>query len=711
MKLFLNYQRARIKQVNNLLRIEFIENCRQADIIPRFLRFRIPNNGCFEPSVVLNFQRRLLKQELFRAKQLAETHKVSVHEHLTKLREVAKEQWLPSILLHIRYAVAKERVKVVSVHQKKLNMLSKEQARPLRSSLDTVKVVDDDIKPPQYVMDTLALGPKNPVLDKFNPKESLAELDMLLHHCNANNISDDIISEINVATMKYVKACSAQHTPRNLVMTKRYLKENKLLAIPFDKGTGICIMKKDTYRNKLKDILNLEQFEKVIPDRKNAKDAILKEEERINKTLADLRKNNKISESLFDKVKSTGGQPPRLYGLAKVHKASIPLRPVLSMPGSPYYSLANQVEQWISVLPESQINCSTKRVSEVSSQTQLDPDEVMISFDVTALYTNVPVNEAIQLAADKLYSGNPGIQSPPVDKDTFITLANLASKDVVMWTPEGYYRQKDGLAMGSQPAGPLANIWLSQFEPVIKDSAKIFERYVDDIIRSINKHNIAEKLREINSLHPNLKFTIEVQENGRIAFLDLTIINNNGTLSTTWYRKPSDTGLVLNFHATAPVSYKRSVVAGFIHRIYRSCSTWENFHHSLVLAKDILEQNQYPPEFYDPIVSNTIDKLRSAASATNEQFSASEPAATTPKHLYRIQYRGKATDGYVKRLRSVNAPIQPVITLRKLRSFLPSLKEPVPSKLATLLVYKIQCPSCPACYVGWTLSYGILNNA
>ena len=78
-------------------------------------------------------------------------------------------------------------------------------------------------------------------------------------------------------------------------------------------------MKKDTYRNKLMDILNLEQFEKVITDRKNAKDAILKEEERINKTLADLRKNNKISESLFDKVKSTGGQPPRLYGLAKVH--------------------------------------------------------------------------------------------------------------------------------------------------------------------------------------------------------------------------------------------------------------------------------------------------------------------------------------------------------------------------------------------------------
>ena len=130
---------------------------------------------------------------------------------------------------------------------------------------------------------------------------------MVLHHCNTNNVSVDVIYEINVATMKYVKACSAQKSPCNLIVTKRYLKENRLLAIPFDKGTGICIMKKETYRNKLKDILNLEQFEKVIPGRKNAKDAILKEEERINKTLADLLKNNKISESLYEMVKSAGG--------------------------------------------------------------------------------------------------------------------------------------------------------------------------------------------------------------------------------------------------------------------------------------------------------------------------------------------------------------------------------------------------------------------
>ena len=46
-------------------------------------------------------------------------------------------------------------------------------------------------------------------------------------------------------------------------MTKRYLREKDLLAVPFDKGNDICVMKRQTYISKLNDISNLEQFEKV----------------------------------------------------------------------------------------------------------------------------------------------------------------------------------------------------------------------------------------------------------------------------------------------------------------------------------------------------------------------------------------------------------------------------------------------------------------
>ena len=44
---------------------------------------------------------------------------------------------------------------------------------------------------------------------------------------------------------------------RNIVITKKYLKDNALIAVPFDKGIGMCVMKKEAYNEKLIKIINL----------------------------------------------------------------------------------------------------------------------------------------------------------------------------------------------------------------------------------------------------------------------------------------------------------------------------------------------------------------------------------------------------------------------------------------------------------------------
>ena len=123
-------------------------------------------------------------------------------------------------------------------------------------------------------------------------------------------------------------------------------------------------MKVEEYNNKLNDILRLPQFRKVLPKRKNKKDPVLKEEERILSLLKKLNRENKISEVLLKKLKPVGSQPPRLYGLAKVHKNEILVRPVLSMPGSAYFKIAIQVSEWLSVVEECKINSSTKVIAD-----------------------------------------------------------------------------------------------------------------------------------------------------------------------------------------------------------------------------------------------------------------------------------------------------------------------------------------------------------
>ena len=82
-----------------------------------------------------------------------------------------------------------------------------------------------------------------------------------------------------------------------------------------------------------------------------------------------------------------------------------------------------------------------------------------------------------------------------MSKNTFVILTKIASCNVVMLTHDGFYIQKDGLAMGSPPAPHLANGWLSQFEPEIRGDARLYERYMDDIIREIDENKEANKTK------------------------------------------------------------------------------------------------------------------------------------------------------------------------------------------------------------------------
>ena len=144
----------------------------------------------------------------------------------------------------------------------------------------------------------------------------------------------------------------------------------------------------------------------------------------------------------------------------------------------------------------------------------------------------------------------------------------------VLSTHDGFYKQVDGLAMGSPPAPHLANGWLSQFENLIKDDAKIYERYMDDILREIKRSRVEQKLEEINNIRKNLEFTLETEVDRNLSFLDMRLIHDHetGKLCSAWYFKPTDTGLIMNYHALAPKRHKRSVVSGFFYRIYRAYS-------------------------------------------------------------------------------------------------------------------------------------------
>ena len=103
---------------------------------------------------------------------------------------------------------------------------------------------------------------------------------------------------------------------------------------------------------------------------------------------------------------------------------------------------------------------------------------------------------------------------------------------IFILTHDGYYRQVDGLAMGSPPAPQLANGWMSKFDAEIKGDSTLYSRYMDDVLRDIKSHQIDNKLIEINRLHPSLKFTVERETDSSIPFLDMKIHRRNGKLTS-----------------------------------------------------------------------------------------------------------------------------------------------------------------------------------
>ena len=85
-------------------------------------------------------------------------------------------------------------------------------------------------------------------------------------------------------------------------------------------------------------------------------------------------------------------------------------------------------------------------------------------------------------------------------------------------------------------------------------------------------------------MHPNLKFTKKLEIHRALPFLDMLATRAKSRLQTSWYCKPTDTGLSFSYYAVATSEYNWNIAEGTIHRIHHATSTWEAFNGGLEKA-------------------------------------------------------------------------------------------------------------------------------
>lgn len=119
---------------------------------------------------------------------------------------------------------------------------------------------------------------------------------------------------------------------------------------------------------------------------------------------------------------------------------------------------------------------------------------------------------------------------------------------------------------------------------------------------------IPEILNIFNSFHTKLQFTIEISETNSLNFLDITVIVNNEHLEFKWFRKPTFSGRLLNYHSNHPLIHKRGVVIGLTDKIFK-LSHLRYQERNFIDMINILIHNSYPMEFIFKTIHNRIKYL------------------------------------------------------------------------------------------------------
>ena len=125
-----------------------------------------------------------------------------------------------------------------------------------------------------------------------------------------------------------------------------------------------------------------------------------------------------------------------------------------------------------------------------------------------------------------------------------------------------------------------------------------YRRYVDDIFVLFFSLNQAEKFKKyLSSKHPNINFSLEKENDGRLSFLDIIIFHEKGKFVTN--AKKTFSGVYTDFNSFIPEIYKTDLIKSLLLRCFNLCSDFVKFHHEINILKSILYRNSYPRDFID----------------------------------------------------------------------------------------------------------------
>ena len=173
-----------------------------------------------------------------------------------------------------------------------------------------------------------------------------------------------------------------------------------------------------------------------------------------------------LSEKAYRRLYPTGAGSPKFYGLPKIHKPGTPLRPIVSSTGTVTYSTAKELAKILKPL----VGMSTHHVHNTKDFVEHLKDirqkqgECIISYDVIALFTSVPIQLVVNIIQQKLANDKDLQQRTTMFIKHIISLLEFYLKCTCFVFQGQYHEQVEGAAMGSPLSPTVANIFMEKFE-------------------------------------------------------------------------------------------------------------------------------------------------------------------------------------------------------------------------------------------------------
>ena len=380
-----------------------------------------------------------------------------------------------------------------------------------------------------------------------------------------NKIKKDILKNIS-------RKHKSNLTDKERNALKTLMNDHSIIIRPADKGSGIVIMDTEDYIKKVNEDLSQNNTYQ-----KQKKDPTTLINNKVTKIVKDMHKNGIIDDDLKKYMTPNLSRPGNVKANPKVHKEGHPIRTIISGINHPTEKMAeiaeHELDEWVGKLP-TYVKDTTHFLQILDKiKSAIPPGYLMFTMDVKGLYPSIPKNEGLQACKQALEHRS----SKTIPTDAVMTMIETVLSNNIFRFDNTNFIQIEGTAIGSRLGRNYACTYMGNWEKQLLENTDktpmLFLRYVDDIfgIWGDTEETLHEFHKSANNIHSRIKVDLKYSHT-EIDFLDVKIYNNNGSIETTIYEKPSDKHMYLHAKSDHPKTTKNAIAYGLGIRAKRICS-------------------------------------------------------------------------------------------------------------------------------------------